>query len=329
MTLAPGYWSVILTATVTYHTTCGDISGSDWDYVGQTYTRALPDMSLPEIARARSLFHTASFDGGLLRRSHIYRQAKARRRMHLQPIGWQPAVGQWDGMDVDFNLIPYLPQLVQSHINFVGRYYGRNLKGKGINKKVLTYSEAVAISQNKISILGVFQMGGSTETGGLGWYTYNQGVLDGESAYLGAYSVRQPASATLYFGFDMGMTPSANSTDGINYPYANPVIYMKGVFAGISTAYFVTVQSDPKAPMYNTLGAYGCGLVCSTLKNQGWITSTWIAMATSWQQYDYVNPPSGFTGWDVHQFNIVGFDSKDVDPDIRHGNAGSFLVQGP
>jgi len=91
MTLDPGYWSVILTATVTYHTTCGDISGSDWDYVGQTYTYAPPDMRLPEIARPHSLFHTASFDGSLLRRSHTYRQTKPAKTKRRIPISTTPA----------------------------------------------------------------------------------------------------------------------------------------------------------------------------------------------------------------------------------------------
>lgn len=37
MTLDPGYWEVILTATVIYHTTCGDISATSSDYVGQPF----------------------------------------------------------------------------------------------------------------------------------------------------------------------------------------------------------------------------------------------------------------------------------------------------
>lgn len=153
-------------------------------------------------------------------------------------------------------------------------------------KKQLTRSVAATLSKAGLFIVSLYENGSPTTAG---YFTANRGAYDGRVAAAKAEAAGQPAATIIY--------PT------VDYDAAHadlPAI----------SEYFKEMRSALTAAGY-TIGVYGSGLVCRTLKEQGLVTKTWLSQSHGWQGYaDWIDQA------DIVQGHVTRLFGADADLDI-------------
>lgn len=152
--------------------------------------------------------------------------------------------------------------------------------------KMLSRSEAVAISQAGLQIVSVFETTADRALGG-----YAAGLADGATALQAAAAVGQPAGSRIYFAVDFDATAAQMST---------VVDYIRG--CSVSTPNFLT-------------GVYGSASVVQAVRSAG-------ACSGFWQTYAWskgVKVP----GIHIYQYeNNVTVNGVNIDRDESYGGEG-------
>lgn len=191
----------------------------------------------------------------------------------------------------------------QNGIKAVGRYYTKNAS----NPKLLSASEAKALSQAGLLIWAVYQ----DRQNQVADFSQAKGLAAGNKAIEHARDViEQPKGTAIYFAVDFDAT-SAQYNAAIK-PY----------FEGVAQA--LTAAGNPYVA-----GVYGSGMVCQRLLDAGLVKFTWVSMS------------SGFTGtaaflatnrWNIRQHLDTDFCGLNIDPDTINpllADFGAFAVGVP
>jgi hypothetical protein len=173
---------------------------------------------------------------------------------------------------------PYANNLQAQGIGFIARYY-TNLAQTRFPAKALTPRETHDLSQAGFSLVVVWEFLATP-----GYFTGAQGQVDGEYAYrYAAEVIRQPENSAIYFAVDFDAT-QAQFAGGV-VPY----------FEGVAQS-FANVSAN--RPIYS-VGAYGSGAVCASLKQSGLARYTWLSQSTGWQG------SQNYHDWDIQQGPLV------------------------
>lgn len=180
------------------------------------------------------------------------------------------------GIDTANNVEDITMSLKNQQYQFVARYYSLN------SWKVATTSEIAAIKNAGMKMVTVYQDSNNEPQ----YFTEEIAQQQASYAISLARSKGQATGSAIYFAVDFDATSGQISEYII--PYFNklkPVITSAGYY----------------------LGVYGSGLVCSTLKNAGIVSYTWLSMSTGWQGYNT------FTSWNIKQLRTTTYTGVDVD----------------
>ena len=200
------------------------------------------------------------------------------------------------GIDLSTNCSNQVACIKQAGKSFIGRYYA-----SPTSEKILTRSEAIAISRAGMNIIAVWEDGDPTSAS---YFSYAEGVDDGARAYNMASNIGQPAGTPIYFAVDYDAS-DADLAGGIND-------YFRGVRDG-----FATISGGQPV---HTVAAYGSGAACSWLLARKLITHTWLAQSTDWRGY------ATFKTWNIKQYAETTLCGLDVDPDEAQPGYGGFRV---
>jgi Domain of unknown function (DUF1906)/Bacterial SH3 domain len=162
-------------------------------------------------------------------------------------------------IDTPFNTAPKISCLVSHGIVAVIRYYNFS-NSLSFPEKCLQLAEAQALGSQGVQIAVVFQQ----RQNQMADFTELKGKAAGRRAYRHAHdSIGQPGGSAIYFAVDFDA--SSDQIENNIAPY----------FEGVKRAFD---EESEGAPEYR-VGAYGSGLVCSTLTNKGLIDFIWLAMS--------------------------------------------------
>lgn len=131
------------------------------------------------------------------------------------------------GIDIGRRLSLDEVDLLRSRgFRFAARYYA----GDQSNPKTLTAAEIAYLLSRGFAILPVFQ----TSANFPGYFTYANGIADGQAARADGLALGQPLGTPICFAVDTDISdPSAQLTD-----------YFNGVFAGIDGAYLIGIYGE-------------------------------------------------------------------------------------
>jgi Domain of unknown function (DUF1906)/Bacterial SH3 domain len=139
------------------------------------------------------------------------------------------------------------------------RYYNFS-NSLSFPEKCLQLAEAQALGSQGLQIGVVFQQ----RQNQVADFTELKGEAAGRRAYRYAHdSIGQPSGSAIYFAVDFDASP--DQIENNIAPY----------FEGVKRAFD---EESGAAPEYR-VGAYGSGLVCSTLTSKGLIDLVWLAMS--------------------------------------------------
>jgi hypothetical protein len=162
-------------------------------------------------------------------------------------------------IDTPFNTAPKISCLVSHGVVAVIRYYNFS-NSLSFREKCLQLAEAQALGSQGVQIAVVFQQ----RQNQMADFTELKGKAAGRRAYRHAHdSIGQPGGSAIYFAVDFDASP--DQIENNIAPY----------FEGVKRAFD---EESEGAPEYR-VGAYGSGLVCSTLTNKGLIDFIWLAMS--------------------------------------------------
>lgn len=199
------------------------------------------------------------------------------------------------GFDTTSNCSGHTEAIKAAGYTFVARYYSHSVW------KNLTVPEAHALSRAGIFICAVWESAGDHAT----FFSFVQGLHDGQAAYSFARQIGQPFTTPIYFAVDSDLpcTPDDNALNGV-------WAYFRGVNQAINNH-----------PDKYKVGVYGGGHVCRTLKQGALASYTWLAGAMGWQG-----------SREYHEWNIlqqgphtVGGMRVDLDTAADNGGGG-FMV---
>lgn len=173
-------------------------------------------------------------------------------------------------------------RLAGKGIRFIIKYCADT--GTFPNKR-LTHAERVLLVAAGIKSGFVFERGNTAA-----YFSAAQGQADAETVVAYFKLLGVPAGCACFLAVDF----DASTAD-----LAGPVL-----------AYATAFHSALKAAGY-TVGVYGSGLTCKTLKDAGLVHWTWKAQSTGWQGY-------AFFGWDIRQ-NLGSVAGLASDPDEASG----------
>lgn len=202
------------------------------------------------------------------------------------------------GFDTTEDCAPHVHAIKDAGYTFVCRYYSHS------HWKNLSRPEALALSAERIYIVAVWESAGDHAA----YFSYVQGIHDGNSAYSFGRAIGQPPDTPIYFAvdYDADVIPD------------NQAIY--GVWA-----YFRGVRESMSRQVAGTqygIGVYGSGSVCKTLHEGGMVSFTWLANARRWRG------SSAYKDWSIKQGKggtVAGM-SVDLDESAPKGGGG-FLVK--
>lgn len=162
-------------------------------------------------------------------------------------------------IDTPFNTTPKISCLVSQGVVAVIRYYNFS-NSQNFPEKCLELAEAQALGSEGVRIAVVFQQRQNQVSD----FTELKGKAAGRRAYRHAHdSIGQTSGSAIYFAVDF----DASHDQIVN----NIAPYFQGVKRAFD-------EESEGAPEYR-LGAYGSGLVCSTLSSKGLIDFVWLAMS--------------------------------------------------
>lgn len=114
---------------------------------------------------------------------------------------------------------------------FVARYYDGS---KGTSPKALDTVEIAKLFSLRFAIVPVFE----TDSRNPAYYTYDQGVADGNAARSDALAIGQPLGTPIAFAVDADVDPSAL------------LDYLNGAFIGLEALYLLGVYGSYKVVKY-------------------------------------------------------------------------------
>lgn len=162
-------------------------------------------------------------------------------------------------IDTPFNTKFKIPCLLSEGVRTVIRYYNFS-NSRNFPEKCLELDEAQTLAGQEMQVAVVFQQ----RQNQVADFSELKGVAAGRKAYRHAQdNIGQPRDSGIYFSvdFDASSTEIENSI----VPY----------FEGVKRAF---AEESGDNPDYR-IGAYGSGLVCSSLTKKGLIELTWLAMS--------------------------------------------------
>lgn len=201
-----------------------------------------------------------------------------------------------NGIDASVNCTVKAFDLQANGIEFVCRYYANS------GKKILSRSEALALSQAGLNIVVVWEDGYPTKGS---YFSYAKGVDDGSSAYHDALVIGQPIDSPIYFAVDYDASP-ADVSGGI-------CDYFRGVATGFAASGGTDEQTHP-------IGVYGSGATCSFLLARNLVTFTWLSQSTGFRG------SKDFAAWNIKQGPDQQMVGIDVDFDESTDDYGGFQV---
>lgn len=193
------------------------------------------------------------------------------------------------GFDCVFDASDFIPQIKDGGYEFVCRYYFRASK----YKTLLTRSEVVALNKAGVSVVTVYEGSVEEPLGGA-----SAGSIAALAAMGRAMVIGQPDGSPIYFAVDFDAS-NEQIENGID-PYFRAIIK---AFGG----------------KYK-IGAYGSGLVLSTLDARKLITHQWLAGAMGWRM------SRGYAGAQIIQAPAKNLGFGDVDPNIAQGDYGGWRL---
>jgi esterase/lipase superfamily enzyme len=217
-------------------------------------------------------------------------------RVTPSPAAAASAIPLLSGFDAARDCGKVAGRIQAAKVSFVARYYSHSA-GKN-----LTASEAQLLGDAGVLLVSVWESQGDQ----ISFFTRQQGVDDGTSAYNMATLVGQPTGTPIYFAVDCD--PGQSELNGAIVPY------FQGVAAG-----FNTIGHGNSA---YTAGVYGSGFVCESLVRMGLVTHTWLSNATGWAG------SKTYQDWHIRQQlpgDPYGLGFK-VDPDDAKSDFGGFSV---
>jgi hypothetical protein len=172
-------------------------------------------------------------------------------------------------------------------IRFVGRYYTSIPN----DSKLLTLAEAQTICAAGLTIVSVYEDGGTT-------FGVELGTANATTALEQAGAIGQSPGSAIYFAVDCDADADDLSQNIIPY------------FAAVSA----------KLAGQYSVGVYGSGFVCSSILAAGYAAYAWLSMSTSFQG------SSTFTGWSIRQEPTSTLCNLSVDPDVAIAPFGTFSI---
>lgn len=162
-------------------------------------------------------------------------------------------------IDTPWNTSSKLTCLSNNGITTVIRYYNFS-NSSALPQKKLLLAEAEDISLAGLSIAVVFQQRQNKITD----FSYVKGMAAGKEAYNYARDhIGQPDGSAIYFAVDFDASKSELNASIIPY------------FEGVQEAFLLASGGSPSY----RVGAYGSGLVCTTLKKKNLISLIWLSMS--------------------------------------------------
>jgi hypothetical protein len=203
-------------------------------------------------------------------------------------------------IDTNTNCTGKADLLKQMNVTAVGRYY----RVATHPEWALTSKEARELSQAGIKIFVVFEEYGKKSQLPL---TRERGRDDGASALAQAKKVGQPNGSAIYF-----------AVEGL------PSGYTKEDLPGLRE-YFSGVR-DATGSRY-ALGAYGDGIVCKTLLDEGFVQFTWLAAAST--SFEGTKKFMASWRWSLAQMGPldIAANGLSVDLDCDNGDFGGFTLE--
>ena len=166
-------------------------------------------------------------------------------------------------IDTPFNTKSKITCLLSQGVRTVIRYYNFS-NSQLFHEKRLELAEAQMLASNGMQIAVVFQQRHNQAAD----FSELKGLAAGRRAYRHAHdNIGQPDDSGIYFSVDFDA--SRNEINNNIVPY----------FKGIETAF---ADESGGQPEYR-IGAYGSGLVCTTLIKKGLIGLSWLAMSRDFQ----------------------------------------------
>jgi glycoside hydrolase-like protein len=188
------------------------------------------------------------------------------------------------GFDTAANVLNFASDFKAAGYDFAALYLGRNL----------TRAVADEYSRQGIYLVSI----GEWDPTFPGYFSHNQGLIDGRRWLADAIAVGQPKGSLIYPTVDY----NAGSND----------------LAAID-AYFTALRSIVLPGNY-LVSAYANGLVLQYLLSRGLIHDAWLPMASGWRG------SRGYTGEALHQTVGASVDGIGVDVDWSNGAAGGWLI---
>ena len=162
-------------------------------------------------------------------------------------------------IDTPFNTRSQISCLSSQGVRTVIRYYNFS-NSATFPEKRLELAEAQTLAAHGMQIAVVFQQ----RQNQVADFSASKGVAAGRRAYRHAQdNIDQPANSGIYFSVDFDASSSEIAQNIAPY------------FEGVKRAFDEESSGNPEY----RIGAYGSGLVCTTLTQQGLITLTWLAMS--------------------------------------------------
>ena len=160
-------------------------------------------------------------------------------------------------IDTSTNTTDQVSCMASQGIQVIFRYYASS-----VNWKVITLSEAQAISDAGMQVGVVFEDGNNLNS-----FTEDTGYNNAISAYnYATETINQPFGSAIYFAVDLDVTDAQINSNIIPY------------FEGIQSALNSLNSGEPNYKV----GAYGCGAVVNTLMNEGLCDFRWLSESTSY-----------------------------------------------
>jgi hypothetical protein len=190
------------------------------------------------------------------------------------------------GIDCDSSCINHAQDILKDY-TFVARYIAPT------KNEPLTKEEAVHLSIYGLFVVTVYQSGPSIPSK----YTYEQGVIDGQTAAEVAVSIGIPPGKPIYFVIDCDISAS------------QAIQYLQGV--------------ENRIAEYR-IGVYASGAILFAVRKNLGIYFLWLAGATGWPQYEEFKN-SGYASLIQIEENVQMF-GLNVDINQSNNNAGGWQI---
>ncbi|HLK59377.1 MAG TPA: DUF1906 domain-containing protein [Chthonomonadaceae bacterium] len=201
------------------------------------------------------------------------------------------------GFDTTGDCTPHGQEILDAGYTFVARYY---CEGSRIPTKCLTPAEAAHLSGMGIYLVSVWETIGDHPE----YFTHDQGQHDAQVALQIAENVGQPKGTPIYFAVDY----DASVTDGRVQSY----------FQGVRDCF---QEAGPIDENNYFVGVYGSGATCQHLTQIGFVSYTWLAVATGWGGYDAWKDQANLVqGSEITLFGM------DCDENTSNGDAGGWKI---